>query len=71
MLEEEEVFLEEQEEKVEEDNSYVTNITNSDTNPMNVMRMRGQAKEIPLLLQHKGKEHKFQRHKMHLKEESL
>ena len=65
MLEAEEVFLEEEEEKVEEENSDVTDVTNWDTYPMNVMRMRGQTKEMPLLLPQKGKEHKFQRQRIH------
>jgi hypothetical protein len=43
MLEEKEFFLEEE----EEENSDVTNVTNWDTEPMNVLRMRGQTKEMP------------------------
>lgn len=71
MLEEEEVLLEEEEAKVEEENSNVKNVTNWDTYPMNFLRMRGQTKEMPLFLRHKWKEHKFQRHRIHLQEESL
>ena len=44
MLEAKEVFLEEEEAEVEEENSDVTNVTNWDTDPMNVLRMRGQTK---------------------------
>ena len=47
ILEVEEVFPEEE---VEEENPDVTNVTNWDTDPMNVLRIRGQTKEMPLLL---------------------
>ena len=50
MLEAKEVFPEEEEAEVEEDNSDITNVTNWDTNPMNILRMRGQTKEMLLLL---------------------
>ena len=50
MLEEEDVFLEEEEAEEEEENSDVKNVTNWDTDPMNVLKMRGQTKEMPLLL---------------------
>ena len=50
MLEAEEVFLKEEEAEVEEENSDVKNVTNCDTNPMNVLRMDRQTKEIPLFL---------------------
>ena len=50
MLEAKEVFPEEEEAEVEEDNSNVTNVTNWDTDPMDVLRMRGQTKEMPLFL---------------------
>ena len=50
MQEAEEDFLEEEEAEVEEENLDVTNVTNRDTDPMNVLRMRGQTKEMPLLL---------------------
>ena len=44
MLEEVEVFLEEEEEELEDENSNVTNVTKLDTDPMNVLRMRGKNK---------------------------
>ena len=44
MMVAEEAFLEEEEVEVEEDNSNVTNVTNWETNPMHVLRMRGQTK---------------------------
>ena len=50
MLEVGEAFLEEEEAEEEEENPDVTNVKNWDTYPMNVLRMRVQTKEMPLLL---------------------
>ena len=71
MLEEEEFFLEEEEVEVEEENSDVKNVTNWDIDPMSLLRMRGKTKEMQLFLRQKEKEHKFQKHRIHQKEESL
>ena len=50
MMVAEEVFLEEEEAEVEEDNSDVTKVTKWATDPMNVLRMTGQTKGMTLLL---------------------